>query len=171
MVVNDQGVDFSKDPSYNLSYQIVIRIAKMQDAKSNGNWEKYWWEFDSVMKICRPFFPDTQIQFLQEEYNKLHHAENVIREKFPNEKSQEKYLLELRRDFALTYEHIISLGLEGMDIIKLTQDGIIDFNAHDLKTLTKVVRYSSPQSREEIENELNTPRADTETDIENDTDE
>lgn len=153
MALNDQGIDFSRDPSYNLNYQIVLLITKMHDAKLNRDWERYWWAFDSVVKITSIHYTDATKNMLQEEFNKLAHAEKIIKEKEKNERTQENLILELRKFFALQYEEVITQGLKGMDIIKIDVDGVVDFNSHELKVLETAVRSigSNTKRKEKIE--------------------
>lgn len=153
MALNDQGIDFNRDPSYNLNYQIVLLITKMHDAKLNRDWERYWWAFDSVVKITSIHYTDNTKNMLQEEFNKLKYAEKVIKEKYDNEKTQDNMILELRKFFALQYEEVITQGLKGMDIIKIDIDGVVDFDSYELKNLENAVRSigSNEKRKEKME--------------------
>jgi hypothetical protein len=133
------SIDYSKDPSYNLNYQIILLITKMHDAKLNEDWKRYWWAFDSIVKITKTHFSENTKKYIQSEYNKLYYAETELK-KEPNETTRDNKIFELRKNFALTYESVITDGLIGMDIIKVDNEGMINFGEQDIEDLSHVIR-------------------------------
>ncbi len=147
-------IDFSRDPSYNYNYQIIMLIIKMHDAKLNEEWAKYWLAFDTIFKNIYLHLSETKKNELQNEYNKLYHAEKEIEKKEINEIAKKNLIIELRKNFALTYEREIAPGLAGLDIIKVDNQGEINFGGKDIEEISRIVRRSNLRDAPEPEDNI-----------------
>ena len=146
MVMNSikDSLDYSKDPSNNLAFQILIRIGNMQDAKAREDWVAFYWNFDSATKLCSNSHNVKTKIYLQNEFNKLNAGiQHIKKDNNMSKTSKLLEILELRTTFALSNEIFIMRALPEMDIVKHKETGLLDFSNDNLQLLEKIIRSNT----------------------------
>ncbi len=125
-----------------LTYNFLVldTIQKMRDAQAAGDKDKYFVYFDYAMGFAIHHL-DTDTRRKIEDARKLFAKEvRKIKEGSMHDDEKRKDMQALKEDFANNHRYYVMLTLSKIGIVKVMDEGVIDFNELDIEGLKRVVR-------------------------------
>jgi len=132
--------------NFNYNYLLVQTILKMRDAQAEDDVKKYWVYFEYGIGLVISHL-DFQLKGeIQKDYTILAAAFNRIMNSSINPETKKSLINGLKEDFANAHRFYIMQALNRVGVVKVEDEGIIDFESVDIDTMTKIVRDTSGQS-------------------------
>lgn len=135
--------------NFNYNYLLVQTILKMRDAQAEERIPQYWIYFETGLKLVVSHL-DFQLKGeIQQDYAILMAAFKRIRalpDSQLNPQSKISLINKLKEDFANAHNFYIMQALNRVGVVKVEDEGIIDFESVDLDTMTKIVRDTHTSS-------------------------
>lgn len=129
--------------NFNYNYLLVQTILKMRDAEADDNTKQYWVYFKTALKLVISHL-DFQLKGeIEQDYAVLHAAFKKIESSNMNEASKLTWVNRIKNDFAGAHDFYIMQALNRVGVVKVEDEGIIDFESTDIDTFTRAVRDSS----------------------------
>jgi len=126
-----------------MSYDILIMTLtrNMITAKANDDKWKYWVYFSSTIKLLKMYFnPDLRKQ-IQDDYDLMVVKIKQVQEnKQLNDSSKKTEIEKMRTEFADEHEMYLANGIARSGIVKVRDEGTIDFNKIELDSMTQIIR-------------------------------
>ena len=136
MVPEQGGVE----NNFNYNYLLVQTILKMRDAQAEDAISQYWVYFEYAMGLVISHL-DFQLKGeIQQDYTILATAFNKINDSSLNPESKKALIKSLEADFANAHRFYIMQALNRVGVVRVEDEGIIDFESTDLDTMTRIVR-------------------------------
>jgi hypothetical protein len=136
--------DANIDVNFNYNYLVIQTTMKMRDAKAKQDWWEYWVHFEFAIQLVLSYLEPAvakEIQLDFDEMDKKIQALGVACKAGQiAEKTKEIQLNELRREFSDRHRYYVLKALNKIGIVKVAEDGIVDFDSTDLKTMATVIR-------------------------------
>ena len=137
----DEGSNIENNFNYN--YLLVQTILKMRDAEAEKRIAQYWTYFEYALGLVISHL-DFQLRGeIQQDYAILQAAIRKVWSSKLHDQSKETYINRLKEDFADAHRFYVMQALNRVGIVRVEDEGIIDFESTDLDTFTKVVRDTS----------------------------
>lgn len=134
----------TNDPSSNIMWFVMNCVMEMRNARASKDEHKYWVHFDTAFQILMNFMTDDERIILEAEYRELVELERVVRNnKDMHEQTKEKTIERIRAAFSDVHRSRLYKTLPRAGIIRLADDGVIDFNKTDYEILKKLIRSST----------------------------
>jgi hypothetical protein len=111
----------------------------MRNAKANEQWYKYWVHFKFAMQLLVPYMTVETRKKIEKEYQELLKQIEEIEEKNIARASKDKEIEDVKVEFAETHEHYILSALGRVGIIKVSEEGVLDFNTFDFDVLRQAI--------------------------------
>lgn len=126
------------------SFQMIVlkNIDKVVTSKALGQKEEYASRVESALKLCAVYYPDSIKLSIQADMQSLRNEIMRLKEVEKNEATRDKKILDLKVDFAETHEAYVYAPLSKIGIIKLEDEGTINYNRIDIKSIADAVRSS-----------------------------
>lgn len=135
--------------NFNYNYLLIQTILKMRDALADGDIERYWVYFEVALKLVISHL-DFQLKGeIQQDYAVLEAALKKIqnlKDSELNAQSKKALINKLKCDFANAHNFYIMQALNRVGVVKVEDEGVIDFESVDLDTMTKIVRDTHTSS-------------------------
>jgi hypothetical protein len=129
--------------NFNYNYLLVQTILKMRDAQADDQPARYWTYFEYALGLVISHL-DFQLKGeIQQDYAILMAAFrkiNLLKDTELNAQSKKSLINKLKEDFADAHRFYIMQALNRVGIVKVEDEGIINFESTDLDTMTKIVR-------------------------------
>lgn len=132
-------------PQGSLTYDWLVlnTILQMRNAKAKGEWYKYWVNFKFAMQLLVPYMSVEVRKKIEEDYQELLKEIKKIEKKDIAKASKDKEIEELKTEFAETHEYYILSALGRVGIIKVEEEGVLDFNTFDFNNLRKAINNTN----------------------------
>lgn len=116
------------------------RVDRMCNRKEEGEIEKYFIAFKyALFFVIAAITKETRNKILSD-FKILEDEIKKIEESKENDKSKEDQILALRYDFADKHEYHIFEAFSKVGILNIGDDGVLDFEKHDINQLKSVAR-------------------------------
>ena len=126
----------------NYNWLVLDTIRKARDAKAAGNKETYAIYSEYALQLLIPYI-SRELRFVCEaDYKLLVDAIASIKSHSENEQSRKMQIIELRADFADAHRSFTMAALAKVGIVKVTEEGVIDFSILDLDQMKAIVHSS-----------------------------
>lgn len=126
--------------NFNYNYLLVQTILKMRDAQADETISRYWTYFEYGMGLVISHL-DFQLKGeIQQDYAILQAAFTKINNTNLNDASKKTLINRLKEDFANAHRFYIMQALNRVGIVRVEDEGVIDFESTDLDTFTKIIR-------------------------------
>jgi len=139
-MIPDQG---GVENNFNYNYLLVQTILKMRDAQADDQPARYWTYFEYALGLVISHL-DFQLKGeIQQDYAVLMAAFrkiNLLKDTELNTQSKKSLINKLKEDFADAHRFYIMQALNRVGVVKVEDEGIINFESTDLDTMTKIVR-------------------------------
>jgi len=133
------GEDTQTALTYN--YLVLDTIQKMRDAQAEGNRDKYFVYFDYAMGFAIHHLDLDTRRKVEDSRKTLKTELKRIKEQVDlNDQTRKLMILELKESFANAHRYYVMLVLSKIGVVKVSEEGVIDFNDFDIDELAKVVR-------------------------------
>jgi hypothetical protein len=132
----------SQDLALSYTWLVLDSIKKMRDAQAAGERDKYVIHFEFILQLLIPHIDVKLRTTINKDRETLQKEITKIRKENTNEQSRKSLILDLREDFANSHRGYIFAALSRVGIIRVSEDGIIDFNSTDMATLQAIIRNS-----------------------------
>jgi hypothetical protein len=133
----------SVENNFNYNYLLVQTILKMRDAQAEEHPAQYWTYFEYALGLVLSHL-DFQLKGeIQQDYAVLMAAFrkiNALKDTELNTQSKKSLINKLKEDFADAHRFYIMQALNRVGVVRVEDEGIIDFESTDLDTMTKIVR-------------------------------
>jgi hypothetical protein len=130
------------DANYNYNFIVMQTIGKMRDAQARGDLASYWIYFDYALGLVSSYIEAPIAREIQNDYNILNEAIRKIEESNIAETSKKMHIEKLRANFADAHRFYVMNALNRIGVLKLEDEGVIDFSLFDMERTTRVVRNS-----------------------------
>lgn len=132
--------------NFNYNYLLVQTILKMRDAQAEERASQYWVYFEYGLGLVVSHL-DFQLRGeIQQDYALLMAAIQKINSSKVNDASKKSLAIRLKEDFANAHRFYIMQALNRVGVVRIEDEGVIDFESTDIDTFTKVVRDSHTTS-------------------------
>lgn len=142
------------ETSLNHSILVLDTIRKMRDSEAGGDYVKYADYFFFALQLLIPYIPTETRKRIEEDYLLLIEAIKEAKEGKSHKTSKTTDIKELRRNFADTHRAYLMSGLSRTGIIKVLDEGTIDFTQMDIDTIAGIIRNSGTGLNKAIEKGL-----------------
>jgi hypothetical protein len=139
MIPEQSGVE----NNFNYNYLLVQTILKMRDAQSDEDIPRYWTYFEYGIGLVISHLDFKLRGEIEQDYTLLRAAFNKINNSSLNPQTKKTVTNRIKEDFANAHRFYIMQALNRVGIVKVEDEGIIDFESTDLDILTKAVRDTS----------------------------
>lgn len=138
----DNQAQDQKDVGINYSWLVLDTVRRMRDAQAQGRLDEYYTQFEYGLQLLLPHIEIETRANIEEDFAVLMEKIVAIKETEDNEQSKKKRIQEIRVDFADTHRYFIMEALPRASIYKVSEEGVIDFNRHQLNETTEIIRNS-----------------------------
>lgn len=145
MVVNTimvSGETTAVDINFNYNYLLIQTILKMRDAQAKGEIKEYWIYFEYAMGLVLSHIDFNVRGEIEKDFAVLQEAIRKVRKSNLNEQTKNILINKLCEDFANNHRFYIMQALNRIGIVKVEDEGIIDFDKIDIDTMTQIIRDS-----------------------------
>jgi hypothetical protein len=127
-----------------LTYNSLVldTILKMRDSQAAGNLEKYTIYFEYALQLLLPHFHIDVRKEIQADHDILKQAIRDINQKESNDQSKKNKVLAARESFANSHRYYVMMALTKVGIVKVSEEGVIDFSSIDIETMKGIIRSS-----------------------------
>lgn len=133
-----------QDTSMNYQNLLLSTISRMVQAHAHGKIGTYWIYFKSAIRLTTPYIPPAMRNKVEEDYEQfMQNVDKIKNDKEKNEKTKEAEILQLQGEFADNNEFYIMKALSRSGIVKIRDEGIIDFEKYEIEQYQKVIRNSA----------------------------
>lgn len=139
--------------SLTYDWLVLNTILRMRDSKAKGDWSKYWAYFKFAMQLLVPYMVIDLRRKIELEYQELLREIEKIEEKNIAKASKDKEIESLKIEFAETHEYYILSALGRVGIIKVSDEGVLDFNTFDFDKLRSAINNTSFKKLEVVKDE------------------
>jgi hypothetical protein len=157
MIPDQSGIE----NNFNYNYLLVQTILKMRDARAERRIPEYWSYFEDAMQLVVSHLDFKLKGEIQQDYTILAAAINRIENSTVNPQTKVTLINDITKDFANAHKFYIMQALNRVGVVKVEDEGVIDFESVDLDTMTKIVRDTSGKSvinaTEEVESKKTPP--------------
>jgi len=150
------GEDVTRDESFTFDILIMRNIDRMIIAKSNNERWKYWIYFSEVIKLMSAYIPMGIRTKMEASYVRLIGEISTIKASAEHDQSKKEKILQLQYDFADEYEYLLSKALSRTGLIKVKDEGEIDVEDIDIKTMQEIITRSKTTKQMMMERGLPT---------------
>lgn len=135
----DQAQEITRD----FSWLVLDTIRKMRDALAAKETEKYVNYCLDAIQLIQPYIAAEFRAKLNVDKEKLDKELVELKgQKKLDDKTKALYSLRLRRSFADAHKSLIYSALPTIGVVKLTEEGVIDFSKRDADFIKSVIRNS-----------------------------
>lgn len=126
--------------NFNYNYLLVQTILKMRDAQADNATAKYWTYFEYALGLVISHL-DFQLRGeIQQDYAILATAINKIKTSKINPQTKTMMINRIKEDFADAHRFYIMQALNRVGVVKVEDEGLIDFESTDIDMMTRIVR-------------------------------
>lgn len=130
----------SQQQNYSFDWVVLSTIMNIIKSKANNEKDKYTSYVESGLRLLMVYYPDRLKIAIQEDMESLRNEIQKLKATEKNEVTKEKKIMELKMDFAETHEAYVFTALTKVGIIKIQEEGVIDFEKHDINQIARAVR-------------------------------
>lgn len=135
------GENISDMINFNYNYLVVQTIMKMRDAKAKRDWWEYWVSFEFAMQLVLSYLEPVVSKEIQLDYSDMDKRIQAIRlNALMHESARQTNIDQMRTDFADRHRYYVLKALNKIGIVKVAEDGVVDFDSTELQTLAAVIR-------------------------------
>lgn len=139
--LNQQGMN---DQVFTPAWYIMSRITKMSDAKASDNVAQAYSYFEDALKILTPFMEPMTKKDIQLDYLVFRKVRDEIQNNTKiDDISKRDELNKLKRSFMETHELYLYIALPKAGVIRLEEEGEIDFEKLAFDKVQRIVRSKS----------------------------
>lgn len=143
MSFGSSGSYEQQDINFNYNYLVIQTIMKMRDAKADGDIWRYWVNFEFGIQLVLSHLEPKVASLVQLDYDAMEAIILKIKTLEDNPESQKVEVNKLRENFADTHRVFLMKCLNKIGIVKVAEDGTIDFDSTELSLMEKMVRVPS----------------------------
>jgi hypothetical protein len=133
----------TQNGSLTYDWLVLNTILQMRNAKANEQWYKYWVHFKYAMQLLVPYMSVDIRKKIEKDYQELLAEIKKIEEKDIAKASKEREIEALKVEFAEAHEFYILSSLSRVGIVKVNEDGMLDFNTFDFAKLRAAINQTN----------------------------
>lgn len=126
--------------NFNYNYLLVQTILKMRDANADISIPQYWVYFEYGMGLVVSHLDFRLRGEIEQDYAIIQAAFNKINSTNLNPATKHTLINRIKEDFANAHRFYIMQALNRVGVVRVEDEGVIDFESTDLDTFTKIVR-------------------------------
>lgn len=130
----------------NLTFQFLYldTLRKMRDSEANQDDHKYYTYFKFALQMGMGYLDVSQREKIETDHKKMQQDTAILISADGKNVETKKFEINmLKLHFAETHEYYLMAALQRLGIVKIMDDGLIDFEKEDIGTLKKIVREGS----------------------------
>ncbi len=130
----------------NLTFQFLYldTLRKMRDSEANQDDHKYFTYFKFALQMGMGYLDVAQREKIEADHKKmLQDTAILVSAEGKNVETKKFEITMLKLHFAETHEYYLMAALQRLGIVKIVDDGLVDFEKEDIATLKKIVRAGS----------------------------
>lgn len=117
---------------------------KMRDAKAEHAKYQYWVYFEFAIQLVLSYLEPGIAAYIQEDFNSMDDKIQIMKQTPGlSEKTREMTTDLFHEEFADRHRYYILKALNKIGIVKVSEDGDIDFGKLDLQVMSEIIRSSS----------------------------
>ena len=141
------------DTNFNFNYLVVQTTMKMRDAKASRAWWEYWVHFEFAAQLVLSYLEPKVAKDIQLDMDdmetRISNLTIACDNGVLNEKTRDIQINLLRADFCDKHRYYVMKALNKIGIVKVAEDGVIDFDSIDLETMSAVIRAGNEELTKE----------------------
>lgn len=141
----------TNDINFNYNYLLIQTILKMRDAQAKGEIKEYWIYFEYAMGLVLSHIDFDVRGEIEKDFAVLQEAVRKIKKSNLNEQTKTTLINKLFEDFANSHRFYIMQALNRIGIVKVEDEGVIDFDKIDIDTMTQIIRNSYSSLEKAVE--------------------
>ena len=127
--------------NYNYNYLVIQTIMKMRDAKAEHAKYQYWTFFEFAIQLVLSYLEPGIAAYIQKDFNEMDARIQAIKHsKSLSDKTKEMSVDILHEEFADRHRYYVLKALNKIGIVKVSEDGDIDFGKLDLQVMSDIIR-------------------------------
>ena len=127
--------------NYNFNYLVIQTIMKMRDAKADGDKRRYWVYFEFAIQLVLSYLEPGILAYIQKDFDTMEEQIQLIQHDMRiADKTKEVSIDFLHSDFSDRHRYFILKALNKIGIVKVSEDGDIDFDKLDLQLMAQIIR-------------------------------
>jgi hypothetical protein len=148
-----QNSESAVDVNFNFNYLVVQTTMKMRDAKAARSWWEYWVHFEFAAQLVLSYLEPKVAKDIQLDMDDMDRKINDLTIAYDNgviaEKTKDMQINLLRADFSDKRRYYVMKALNKIGIVKVAEDGVVDFDSIDLETMSAVIRSGNEELTKE----------------------
>jgi len=119
---------------------------KMRDAKARRDWWEYWVHFEFAIQLVLSYLEPRAAADVQKDFDAMDAKIQSLMKSDLNESTKEILINKLRAEFSDRHRYYVLKALNKIGIVKVAEEGVVDFDSTEIDTLTKIIRqpHQSP---------------------------
>jgi len=144
LVRKTQNMEESDTKNLTLTHSLLVlnTIEKMLDCHARGDVERYFAYLEDALQLEVHYIDPAVRQAIQKDFELFRNKARSIKESNDHEESKKKKILDLKMDFAESHKFFALFALNRVGLVKLAEEGTIDFKSTDFDSLKRVIRDS-----------------------------
>ena len=127
--------------NYNYNYLVIQTIMKMRDAKAEHAKYQYWTYFEFAIQLVLSYLEPGIAAYIQQDFNVMDEKIQAMkRTSGLSDKTREMTTDLLHEEFADRHRYYILKALNKIGIVKVSEDGDIDFGKLDLQVMSDIIK-------------------------------
>jgi len=141
--------------SMNHNILVLDTLRRMRDAESGKHYEQYFTHFKFALQLVIPYISGEVRTDIEDDMDTLKKAiEQIKKDKALNDITRSKVITEVKRDFADNHKAFLMSALTKTGIVKVLDEGVVDFTKNDMDTVAHIIRNSGKGLEKSIEQAL-----------------
>lgn len=129
--------------NYNYNYLVIQTIMKMRDAKADSDRYRYWTYFEFAIQLVLSYLEPAAAAYIQQDFDKMEDKKQaILHDPRIADKTKEMSVNILHEQFADKHRYFILKALNKIGIVKVSEDGEVDFDKLDLELMSYVIRQN-----------------------------
>lgn len=136
-------------------YLVLDTIRRMRDAHAERNKKKYFSYFNFAMRLLLPHIDIKIREKINEDYITLNRERSkILNDKSLSDITKNIQIEDIECEFADALNSHIFIALSKVGIIRVSEEGIIDFNSIELDKIAQIVQDRSRGLEKAVENAI-----------------
>jgi preprotein translocase subunit Sec61beta len=142
----EQGTQQKEDTGKYHQYLILKTVEAMSDAHAEKDKWKYFSKFRTAYDLLLNYFDNEDREKMEIDFRALKQAIKEIAISKNNEASKKEMIDKIQENFADEHRYYIFNSFAKAGIIRLEQEGSMDFTKHDMEEIKKIVRTGASEA-------------------------
>lgn len=134
------GAKVYEDVSLNYTWLVLDTVRKMRDGKAKGDTAEYYTHFEFSIQMLLAYIDAEEREKIERDFREYRKLLKAIKDGDANEQTKKRNILLLKEDFADAHRYYVMAALSKAGIIKVSDEGLIDFEKKDINEVRAIVR-------------------------------